>query len=64
MHSQLQHKDSQLQAQDSHLQQLHAQYEAHAQAQAQQGQSRFQDVIELGNLRESTKMQSSYTHHK
>ena len=51
LHSQLQHKDSQLQAQDSHLQQLHAQYEAHAQAQAQQGQSRFQDVIELGNLR-------------
>jgi Tfp pilus assembly protein FimV len=49
--SQLQHKDSQLQAQDSHLQQLHAQYEAHVQAQAQQGQSRFQDVFELSNLR-------------
>ena len=51
LHTQLHHKDSQLQAQDSHLQHLHAQYEAHVQAQAQQGQSRFQDVLELSNLR-------------
>jgi signal recognition particle GTPase len=51
LHTQLQHKDSQLEAQDSHLQHLHAQYEAHVQAQAQQGQSRFQDVLELSNLR-------------